>query len=71
MDRMDVFSSPAETSVGPQRDATPEDWYLGVDLTPRTLESLAPWDVSALARREQARLSSAAYRIARGIHGGY
>ena len=49
------------------------DYYGGVDaeLAPKMLESLVPWDVSARARREQVRLSSAAYRIPRGIHGGY
>jgi hypothetical protein len=81
MDRMDAPSSPAETSARRRQEEiaddwetsdweTGKDWYVGVDLAP-TLESLVPWDVSARARREQARLSSAAYRIPRGIHGGY
>jgi hypothetical protein len=73
MDRMDASSRAAETSVR-RRNVIPEDWYVGVDLAPRTLEGLVlwdPWDVSARARREQARLSSAAYRIPTGIHGGY
>ena len=69
MDRMDA-SSKAETSARPGRNVVEADWYVGVDLTP-TLESLVPWDVSARARREQVRLTSAAYRIPSGIHGGY
>ena len=71
MDGMDASLKPAETSARPKRNAVEADWYIGVDLTPRTLESLVPWDVSARARREQVRLSSAAYRIPSGIHGGY
>ena len=71
MDRMDASLKPAETSGRPERHVVEADWYLGVDLTPRTLESLVPWDVSARARREQVRLSSAADRTPTGIHGGY
>lgn len=70
MDRNEASSKPAERSVPPERAEFSADWYEGVDLAPR-LESLVPWDVSARALREQARLSSAAYRIPRGIHGGY
>jgi hypothetical protein len=82
MDRMDASSKPAEGSARRRQEETADDWeasddwetgkdwYVGVDLAP-TLESLVPWDVSARARREQARLSSAAYRIPRGVHGGY
>ena len=70
MDRMDASLKPAEASVPPGPHEFPADWHEGVDLAPR-LESLVPWDVSARARREQVRLSDAAYRIPRGIHGGY
>ena len=70
MDRTDASSKPAVGSVPSGRDEFSADWYEGVDLAPR-LESLVPWDVSARALREQARLRSAAYRIPRGIHGGY
>jgi hypothetical protein len=71
MDRTDAPSKPAETSASPGRNEIEADWYEGVDLAPRMLESLVPWDVSARASREQGRLSSAVYRIPRGIHGGY
>lgn len=50
-----------------------EDWssaYHGVELAPKTLESLLTWDVSAYARREQDRLAPA-YRQPRKEHGGY
>ena len=70
MNRTDASSKPAAASVPPARDEFSAEWYEGVDLAPR-LESLVPWDVSARALREQARLRSAAYRIPRGIHGGY
>lgn len=73
MDRTNASSKLTETGARAERNVVEADWYLGVDLTPRTLESLVPWDVSARARREQVRLSSAADRIPipTGIHGGY
>jgi hypothetical protein len=67
---MDPSSKPADGSVPPDRAEFPPAWYEGVDLAPR-LESLVPWDVSARAIREQARLRSAADGIPRGVHGGY
>jgi hypothetical protein len=70
MDRKDASAKPAAGSVPADREEFAAEWYEGVDLAPR-LESLVPWDVSARALREQARLRSAAYRIPRGIHGGY
>jgi len=71
MDRTHASSKPAAGSSPAERaEFSPPDWYEGVDLAPR-LESLVPWDVSARAIREQARLRSAAYGIPRGIHGGY
>jgi len=70
MNKTDASSKPAAGSAPSGRDEFSTDWYEGVDLAPR-LESLVPWDVSARALREQVRLSSATYRIPRGIHGGY
>ena len=70
MDKTGASSKPPAESVPAEHDEFSADWYEGVDLAPR-LESLAPWDVSARALREQARLRSAVYRIPRGIHGGY
>ncbi len=46
------------------------DCYRGVDLAPRTLESLVTWDVSGHAHCEQVRLN-AAYRMPRATRGGY
>jgi len=71
MDRTNISSKPAETAARPGANPSEADWYGTVDLAPPMLESLVPWDVSARARREQGRLSSAAYRIPRGSHGGY
>lgn len=71
MNRTDASTKPAETSARPERDTVEAEWYVGVDLKPRTLESLVPWDVSARARWEQVRLSSAADGAPTGIYGGY
>ena len=46
----------------------PTELYEGVELAPRTLESLGTWDVCGHARREQDRLS---YRPAKPTQGGY
>jgi hypothetical protein len=46
-----------------------EDCYEGVDLAPRTLDSLVTWDVSGHARREQDRLS--VRRLFGKTRGGY
>lgn len=70
MNRTIASSKPAERTLPPAPEDFSPAWYEGVDLAPR-LESLVPWDVSARAIREQARLRSAAYGIPRGIHGGY
>lgn len=48
----------------------PWDGYEGVDLTPTTLDSLATWDVSGHARREQERIRSAASRFPSATPGG-
>lgn len=44
--------------------------YDGVDLAPKTLDSLVTWDVSGHARREQDRWSSV-QRIIDRTRGGY
>jgi hypothetical protein len=56
MNKADALSKSNETSPRPETQA---ECYEGVDLAPSTLESLVTWDVSAHARREQDRLSSA------------
>jgi hypothetical protein len=48
----------------------PPELYEGIDLAPKTQESLVTWDVSGRARREQDRLSSAT-RAAKDVRGGY
>jgi hypothetical protein len=47
-----------------------EDCYAGVDLAPKTLDSLVTWDVSGHARCEQNRWNSV-HRIADRTRGGY
>jgi hypothetical protein len=44
--------------------------YHGVELAPRTLDSLVTWDVCGYAQREQDRLNSAT-RMATRFKGGY
>jgi hypothetical protein len=44
--------------------------YYGLELGPKTLESLVTWDVSGHAQCEKDRLSSA-YRSKRVTRGGY
>ena len=46
------------------------DCYDGVDLAPKTLDSLVTWDVSGNARREQDRWSSV-HRMIDRTRGGY
>jgi hypothetical protein len=69
MNRPDVSSSP-EPRVRPSEiQEVPLEWYDGVDLAPKTLDSLVTWDVSAHARREQDRLASTAHRFGDDAHG--
>ena len=63
MNRADTVSKSDERSGRFVPDELAPDSYEGVDLAPTTLESLVTWDVSAHARRDQERLSSAAARI--------
>ena len=44
--------------------------YYGLDLSPKTLESLVTWDVSGHAQCEKDRLNTA-YRSRRVTRGGY
>ena len=48
----------------------PIDCYRGVELAPKTLESLVTWDVSGHAQCERDRLSSV-YRNRKKTQGGY
>lgn len=47
-----------------------EECYDGVDLSPKTLDSLVTWDVSGHARREQDRWRSV-HRMTDRTRGGY
>ena len=51
------------------REDTPIEYY-GLELRPKTLESLVTWDVSGHAQCEKDRLSTA-YRSRRVTRGGY
>ena len=66
----DAFFKLGETSRRPGAEELPIDCYRGLELAPKTLESLVTWDVSGHARCEQDRLSSA-YRARRATRGGY
>ena len=63
--RTQAFFRFAEAALRFAPRETASDCYLGVDLAPRTVESLVTWDVSGLAQCEQVRLN-AAYRMPRG-----
>ena len=69
MDPVDPVLKPVETARRPASAEITVDCYQGVDLAPTTLESLATWDVSGYARREQDRLRST-YRTAKATLGG-
>ena len=51
------------------REDMPTEYY-GLELRPKTLESLVTWDVSGHAQCEKDRLSNA-YRSRRVTRGGY
>jgi hypothetical protein len=66
----DAFSKSGEIPRRLGSQEVTKDVYEGVDLAPRTLESLVTWDVSGHARREQDRMSSA-YRAGEKTRGTY
>jgi hypothetical protein len=70
MDKSDARSESVEIPPRLRPLDIPKDVYEGIDLAPSTLDSLVTWDVSAHARREQDRMSSA-YRPAEKTRGGY
>lgn len=70
MNRADASSRFPDRSRRRPHHEIVEDCYEGVDLAPKTLESLVTWDVSGHARREQDRLSSA-HRLFGKTRGGY
>ena len=70
MNRADAFLRFDESTLSLPPRETAVDCYHGIDLAPRTLESLVTWDVSGRAQCEQARLN-AAYRLPRAMRGGY
>jgi hypothetical protein len=70
MNDTDAFSKPGERRRPPAPPGNTVDVYEGIDLAPRTLESLVTWDVSGHAQREQDRMTST-YRTAGRAPGGY
>jgi hypothetical protein len=56
MERVNPSSKPAEPLGRPSADDSTVDHYEGIDLAPSIPESIATWDVSGHARREQDRL---------------
>ncbi len=66
MHRADTFQ-PSQDRFRREEMATE---YYGIELSPKTLESLVTWDVSGHAQCEKERLSSI-YRTKRSTRGGY
>lgn len=65
----DRFAHDAPSRRREPPEITVEECYHGVELAPRTLESLVTWDVSVHAQRERERLNAASHGP--GTHGGY
>ena len=70
MNKAAAFSELEEISRRLTSNEIPMDYYRGVELAPKTLESLVTWDVSGHAQCERDRLSSC-YRNRRKMQGGY
>jgi hypothetical protein len=70
MNKAAASSEREETSRRLPSNEIPIDYYRGVELAPKTLESLLTWDVSGHAQRERDRLSSV-YRNRKKTQGGY
>lgn len=70
MRNADVFLRLGEIPRRLEPEENPMERYRGVELAPRTLESLVTWDVCGYAQREQDRLNTAK-RISRQFKGGY
>ena len=66
MNTMDTLR-PYERRLGPEETVTE---YYGLELKPKTLESLVTWDVSGHAQCEKDLLNTA-YRSRRVTRGGY
>jgi hypothetical protein len=66
MNRADIFQ-PYHAQFRPEE--MPIEYY-GIELSPKTVESLVTWDVSGHAQCEKERLSSM-YRTKRSTRGGY
>jgi hypothetical protein len=69
MDRADASSDLDEAARRRALEAL-GNCYHGVELAPRTLESLVAWDVSNHAQREQDRLHSTQV-LSPAVRGGY
>lgn len=70
MDRAEAAWKPAQGTRRSGLEDVTTAHYLGIELAPKTLDSLVTWDVSGYAQREQDRLALA-YRHARKEQGGY
>jgi hypothetical protein len=70
MQRPDENCKNSDDGLARRPNEIASDCYEGVELAPRTLESLVTWDVSGHAQREKDRLNPA-YRTAKTIKGGY
>ena len=70
MDRADSAAKPDRASGPPRVEDSSTAHYRGVELAPKTLESLVTWDVCGYAWRERDRLDLA-YRRANVVQGGY
>jgi hypothetical protein len=70
MHKADAFLRLGEIPRRVEPEESAMEYYRGVELAPRTLESLVTWDVCGYAQREQDRLNSAK-RISKHFKGGY
>lgn len=70
MDKAEAAWKPGQGTRRSRLEDITTAHYLGIELAPKTLESLVTWDVSSYARREQDRLALA-LRHARKEQGGY
>jgi hypothetical protein len=62
MHEADKSLEPEQTSRQRGRAAPAADHYHGIELAPKTLESLVTWDISLHAQQEKDRLNSASDR---------
>jgi hypothetical protein len=70
MDRPHPAAKPDPAPQPPSVEESSTASYRGVELAPKTLESLVTWDVCGHARGERDRLDLA-YRRSKDVEGGY